>query len=46
MGGVSSGEARKTGAEILEELNKVYAQDEFIGEELKLYFESLFDTEY
>ena len=30
----------------LEELNKVYAQDEFIGEELKLYFESLFDTEY
>ena len=30
----------------LEELKKVYEKDEFIGEELKLYFESLFDTEY
>ena len=30
----------------LEELNKVYLDDEFVSEELKLYFESLFDTEY
>lgn len=30
----------------LEELSKVYEKDKFIGEELKLYFESLFDTEY
>ena len=30
----------------LEELEKCYEQDEFIGEELKLYFESLFDTNY
>ena len=30
----------------LEELSKVYEKDEFIGEELKLYFGSLFDTEY
>ena len=30
----------------LEELQKVYATDEFVGEELKLYFESLFDTDY
>ena len=30
----------------LEELNKVYERDEFVGEELKLYFESLFDAEY
>ena len=30
----------------LEELSKVYEKDEFIGEELKLYFESLFDTEH
>ncbi len=33
-------------AKFLEELNKFYEKDEFIGEELKLYFESLFDTEY
>ena len=30
----------------LAELERVYAQDEYIGEELKLYFESLFDTDY
>ena len=30
----------------LEELGKVYNMDEVVGEELKLYFESLFDTEY
>ena len=30
----------------LAELNAVYEKDEFIGEELKLYFESLFDTDY
>ena len=30
----------------LEELTKVYGRDEFVGEELKLYFESLFDAEY
>ena len=30
----------------LAELEKVYKEDEFIGEELKLYFESLFDTDY
>lgn len=33
-------------AKFLEELNKFYEKDEFVGEELKLYFESLFDTEY
>ena len=30
----------------LEELSKNYDRDEFVGEELKLYFESLFDTDY
>ncbi|MBO7717894.1 exodeoxyribonuclease I [Candidatus Saccharibacteria bacterium] len=30
----------------LEELTKNYSRDEFVGEELKLYFESLFDTDY
>lgn len=30
----------------LQELNIFYGRDEFIGEELKLYFESLFDTDY
>ncbi|MBQ6313758.1 exodeoxyribonuclease I [Candidatus Saccharibacteria bacterium] len=30
----------------LEELEKNYERDEFVGEELKLYFGSLFDTEY
>ena len=30
----------------MEELAKNYERDEFIGEELKLYFESLFDTDY
>ena len=30
----------------LEELKKVYEKDRYIGEELKLYFESLFDTDY
>lgn len=30
----------------LAELERVYHQDEYIGEELKLYFESLFDTDY
>lgn len=30
----------------LEELEQNYARDEFISEELKLYFESLFDTNY
>ncbi len=29
----------------LAELERVYRQDEYIGEELKLYFESLFDTD-
>ena len=28
------------------ELEKVYEQDDYIGEELKLYFASLFDTDY
>ncbi len=30
----------------MEELKKVYKKDGFVGEELKLYFESLFDAEY
>ena len=30
----------------MEELSKNYERDEFVGEELKLYFESLFDTDY
>ena len=30
----------------LAELNAVYAKDAFAGEELKLYFESLFDADY
>ncbi|MBR0480033.1 exodeoxyribonuclease I, partial [Candidatus Saccharibacteria bacterium] len=30
----------------LAELSAVYGKDEFIGEELKLYFESLFDVDY
>ena len=30
----------------LQELQKFYDKDEYVGEELKLYFESLFDTEY
>ena len=30
----------------MSELEKVYEQDDYIGEELKLYFESLFDTDY
>ena len=30
----------------LAELEQVYNKDEYIGEELKLYFESLFDTNY
>ena len=30
----------------LKELSEVYGRDEYIGEELKLYFESLFDTDY
>ena len=30
----------------LAELERVYHQDEYIGEELKLYFESLIDTDY
>lgn len=30
----------------LAELQKFYEKDEYIGEELKLYFESLFDTDY
>ena len=30
----------------LAELERVYAQDAYVGEELKLYFESLFDTDY
>ena len=30
----------------LKELQAVYSRDEYIGEELKLYFESLFDTNY
>ena len=30
----------------MQELASVYERDEFIGEELKLYFESLFDTDY
>ena len=44
-------EYRKMGLEkqapkFLEELDKYYELDEFVGEELKLYFESLFDTDY
>jgi exodeoxyribonuclease-1 len=30
----------------LSELEQMYHKDEYIGEELKLYFESLFDTNY
>ncbi|MBR5939427.1 exodeoxyribonuclease I [Candidatus Saccharibacteria bacterium] len=30
----------------LEELEKNYERDEFVAEELKLYFESVFDTDY
>jgi hypothetical protein len=30
----------------LSELAQNYERDEFVGEELKLYFESLFDTDY
>ena len=30
----------------LSELSQNYDRDEFVGEELKLYFESLFDTDY
>ena len=30
----------------IDELQKNYLRDEFVGEELKLYFESLFDTNY
>ena len=30
----------------LVELQNVYEKDEYIAEELKLYFESLFDTDY
>ena len=30
----------------LAELERVYAQDAYVGEELKLYFESLFATDY
>ena len=32
--------------DFLKELSMVYERDEFVGEELKLYFESLFDTEH
>ena len=32
--------------DFLKELSMVYECDEFVGEELKLYFESLFDTDY
>ena len=30
----------------LTELEQIYQKDDYIGEELKLYFESLFDTDY
>lgn len=36
----------KQAPKFLEELDKYYELDEFVGEELKLYFESLFDTDY
>ena len=32
--------------QFMAELEKVYEQDDYIGEELKLYFASLFDTDY
>ena len=37
---------KRQSPKFLAELEYVYKQDEFIGEELKLYFESLFDTDY
>lgn len=37
---------KRQASKFLAELEHVYKQDEFIGEELKLYFESLFDTDY
>ncbi|MBR3329224.1 exodeoxyribonuclease I [Candidatus Saccharibacteria bacterium] len=37
---------KRQSSKFLAELEHVYKQDEFIGEELKLYFESLFDTDY
>jgi len=30
----------------MKELEQIYQNDEYVGEELKLYFESLFDSEY
>ena len=37
---------KRQAPKFLEELEKVAEQDRFVAEELKLYFESLFDTDY